>query len=112
MKSYNRLIALTVFYESFNDSYDSATWLPHNHNRVDKQNAVKGRFGVNTAMHYALFAKNAAVLTTRTPWKEAAEKVECFFSPENLIIEMIPDFVLFGIIFSILARLFLSKYAF
>ena len=75
MKSYNRLIALTVFYESFNDSYDSATWLPHNHNRVDKQNAVKGRFGVNTAMHYALFAKNAAVLTTRTPWKEAAEKV-------------------------------------
>lgn len=69
MKSYNRLIALTVFYESFNDSYDSATWLPHNHNRVDKQNAVKGRFGVNTAMHYALFAKNAAVLTTRTPWK-------------------------------------------
>ena len=44
--------------------------------------------------------------------KEAAEKVECFFSPENLIIEMIPDFVLFGIIFSILARLFLSKCAF
>ena len=43
---------------------------------------------------------------------EAAEKVECFFSPENLIIEMIPDFVLFGIIFSILARLFLSKCAF
>ena len=30
---------------------------------------------------------------------EAAEKVECFISPENLIIEMIPDFVLFGIIF-------------
>ena len=50
--------------------------------------------------------------TEKRPSMEAAEKVECFFSPENLIIEMIPDFVLFGIIFSILARLFLSKYAF
>ena len=53
-----------------------------------------------------------SALTENRPLGEAAEKVECFFSPENLIIEMIPDFVLFGIIFSILARLFLSKCAF
>jgi hypothetical protein len=53
-----------------------------------------------------------AALTEKRHSVEAAEKVECFFSPENLIIEMIPDFVLFGIIFSILARLFLSKCAF
>lgn len=53
-----------------------------------------------------------ATLTQKPIQAEAAEKVECFFSPENLIIEMIPDFVLFGIIFSILARLFLSKCAF
>ena len=53
-----------------------------------------------------------AAWTVRMRLDEAAEKVECFFSPENLIIEMIPDFVLFGIIFSILARLFLSKCAF
>ena len=56
--------------------------------------------------------ENVTMLTCRTLCNEAAEKVECFFSPENLIIEMIPDFVLFGIIFSILARLFLSKCAF
>lgn len=59
-----------------------------------------------------LYNFSFAVLTDRMRYKEAAEKVECFFSPENLIIEMIPDFVLFGIIFSILARLFLSKCAF
>ena len=53
-----------------------------------------------------------SALTEKRYPVEAAEKVECFFSPENLIIEMIPDFVLFGIIFSILARLFLSKCAF
>lgn len=57
-------------------------------------------------------ARFATASTKNRPSREAAEKVECFFSPENLIIEMIPDFVLFGIIFSILARLFLSKCAF
>ncbi len=60
----------------------------------------------------ARFRPTLAALPQNRPQGEAAEKVECFFSPENLIIEMIPDFVLFGIIFSILARLFLSKCAF
>jgi hypothetical protein len=62
-----------------------------------------------------IWGKTADLIAASTPKRlsgEAAEKVECFFSPENLIIEMIPDFVLFGIIFSILARLFLSKCAF
>lgn len=59
-----------------------------------------------------LFAEKPCRVDTQNAHNEAAEKVECFFSPENLIIEMIPDFVLFGIIFSILARLFLSKCAF
>lgn len=63
-------------------------------------------------MFYGGKADLLAASTQNRPPMEAAEKVEFFFSPENLIIEMIPDFVLFGIIFSILARLFLSKCAF
>ena len=80
--------------------------------RVDSGNTLRGRLDVNAAAKTPLWTEKGAALTSGSPSEEAAEKVECFFSPENLIIEMIPDFVLFGIIFSILARLFLSKCAF
>lgn len=82
-------------------------------------NALEGRFRVHTwlcsgGLDEARSGRGfrGTALTRKRSSVEAAEKVECFFSPENLIIEMIPDFVLFGIIFSILARLFLSKCAF
>ena len=80
--------------------------------RLDTKSPFYGTVVVEAAVFSAQTGIFYSASTKNRPWREAAEKVECFFSPENLIIEMIPDFVLFGIIFSILTRLFLSKCAF